>query len=92
MIHVITSCACAWANRCEYTYMYGPANSGKDMVRSLILAFLGLDGGYCAVLPRHFFGAETTRDPEAPTSVLDMLRGARYVANNEVPEHKTFAA
>jgi hypothetical protein len=94
MLHVAAACSCAWANRCEYTYTYGPANSGKDTLHSLLIHYLGesTKGGYSAVLPsRYLLASKHARDPEAPTSVLEMLRGARYVANNEIPEHREFA-
>jgi hypothetical protein len=95
MLHVAAACSCAWANRCEYTYTYGPANSGKDTLHSLLIHYLGegSKGGYSAVLPsRYLLASKHARDPEAPTSVLETLRGARYVANNEIPEHREFAA
>jgi hypothetical protein len=31
MINMSASFACSWQNRCEYVYMHGPGNSGKDL-------------------------------------------------------------
>ncbi len=87
MINMAASFACAWQNRCEFAYMFGPGNSGKDTFHNLMISFFG---GYAAILPQRYFVVQGTRDPEAPTSVLDSVRTARYIGNNEIPAHKEF--
>ena len=50
-------------------------------------------GQYAAILPQKYFvHTSATRDPEAPTSVLDSVRSKRYIGNNEIPTHKEFNA
>jgi len=83
------SFACSWQNRCEFAYMHGPGNSGKDTFHNLMTSFFG---EYSAVLPQRYFVCTASRDPEAPTSVLDRVRCARYIGNNEIPAHKEFCA
>jgi len=87
MINMAASFACAWQNRCEFAYMFGPGNSGKDTFHNLMTSFFG---GYAAILPQRYFVVQGNRDPEAPTSVLDSVRAARYIGNNEIPAHKEF--
>ena len=48
--------------------MCGPGNSGKDTFHNLMGSFFG---GYGTVLPQKYFVVVSSRDPEAPTSVLD---------------------
>jgi len=89
-----TADACAWASRCEFIYTYGPGNSGKDTEHVVSLAFFGegARGGLSGVVGANYFVARNSqnRDAEATTSVLDSVRGMRYIANNEIPAHETF--
>jgi hypothetical protein len=88
----MTATACAFASRCEFIYQYGPGNSGKDTEHLLMLSFLGDGhrGGLSGVLPSNFFVGSSKRDVEGPTSVMDSMRGLRYVSNNEIPMHDCF--
>ncbi len=49
MVTMAASFACSWANRCEFVYMTGAGNSGKDTFHNLMGKFFG---SYGTVLPQ----------------------------------------
>jgi hypothetical protein len=91
LLHM-TANACAFASRCEFVYQYGPGNSGKDTEHLIMLSFFGDGhrGGLSGVLPSNFFVGARKNDVEGPTSVMDSMRGLRYISNNEIPQHECF--
>ena len=86
--HLCRTCA-AVPHLCEFMWLHGASNSGKDVVMCLITAFLGLvpKGGFTASLPPDYFQKLDGRaDPNAHTAFLSQAMRARAVLVPEVPQ------
>ena len=73
------------ANKCMFTYFFGPGGSGKDTVVLLLTTLLGTKrSNYTRFLKKGYFLKETS--PESPSPFLCGLVGARWVVCTEIPK------
>lgn len=68
-------------------FVHGPANSGKS---TFLLALQSALGDYAATTPFDTFLRRRNEDASKTMNSLAMLRGARFVASNEVREGRRF--
>jgi hypothetical protein len=77
---------------CELLYIHGPRRGGKDVIASLLQAFLGDmdEAGFCAALPGDYFikrdSSSRSRGSEDSTPMIHSVMRSKAVLVPEVPK------
>ena len=81
-----------WKRRCEFRYLWGAGNSGKDTWAMVMEFFMGHrdTNGTMVAFPKTYFTGFKKRETLDPT--LDTGKHMNLIICNEVPQHAYFCA